>query len=250
MTSNNDSVDIKQLDADESQSALRKYARVTTGSPSLLNLLRYEFILFICTSLFGAVGIAFRRFLYPAIFKSFGKNVTIGRNVTIRGAGKIRIGKNVMIDDGCVLDARGDQTEIVIGDNTLISGDTVIRARNALIDIGEGCSIGRSCLLGTDRKIILGDEVLLGAYTYICGGGVHKFDSPEVSVLSQGIEESKGIEIGMGAWLGTRTTVLDGVDVGKGAVVGAHSLVTKTIPEMVIAFGSPARVQKERVLVV
>lgn len=244
--SSKNSVDVKQFGKDGSQSALKKYGQVAVGSTSLLALLRYESILFLCTNLFGAAGIVLRRFFYTYIFQDFGRNVTVGRGVTIRGAGKIRIGDNVMIDDGCVLDARGEGTEIVIGDDVILSGATVVRARNAELHIGRGCSIGRNCLLGTDRKLLVGEEVLLGAYTYLCAGGVHRFDGPEVSVLSQGILESEGIEVGDGAWLGARTTVLDGVTIGRGTVVGAHSMVNRSLPEMSIAFGSPARVRKKR----
>jgi acetyltransferase-like isoleucine patch superfamily enzyme len=243
---NKSPVDLKALAPDRSISAIRKYALVAAGNTSLLNLLRHETILLCCTGLFGAAGIALRRLLYRYILEKVGRNVTIGRNVQLRGAGKIQIGSNVMIDDNCVLDARGEGTSIVIDDDVLISGATVIRARNALIHIGRGCSIGRNCLLGTDSRLILGSEVLLGAYTYLCAGGVHRFDGPEISVLSQGIDKSQGIEIGNGAWLGARTTVLDGASVGKGAVVGAHSLVTRSIPDMTVAFGSPAKVQRLR----
>ena len=239
-------VDLKKIGADRTQSNLRKYAMVAVGSPSLLALARYEIIYLLCSGLPGALGLACRRMLYPFIFASFGKNVSIGRNVSIRGAGKISIGANVMIDDNCVLDARGDNTQIRIDDDVLVSGSTVIRARNAVLHIGQGCSIGRNCLLGTDHSLILGREVLLGAFTYLCAGGNHHFEGPEISVISQGLKESKGIVIGDGAWLGARTTVLDGMTVGQGSVVGAHSLVNRSIPAMVVAHGCPAKVQRAR----
>ena len=242
-----DSVDLKKIGADHSQSTLRKYAMVAIGSPSLLALIRYEIIYLLCSGLPGALGLAFRRIFYPFIFGSIGKNVSIGRNVSIRGAAKITIGANVMIDDNCVLDARGENTQIRIDDNVLISGSTTIRARNATLHIGQGCSIGRNCLLGTDHSLILGREVLLGAFTYLCAGGNHHFEGPEISVISQGLKESKGIVIGDGAWLGARTTVLDGMTVGEGSVIGAHSLVNRSIPAMVVAHGCPAKVQRSRV---
>lgn len=243
MSQPDESVDVKQFG--KSGSAIKKYGMVAAGTGSLAGLIRYELILFICTGMFGAAGIMLRRLLYKYIFGSFGRNVTIGRNVTVRGPGKIRIGKNVMIDDGCVLDARGE-AEIVIGDDVILSGGTVVRARDAQLHIGRGCSIGRNCLLGTDHRLIVGEEVLLGAYTYLCAGGVHRFDGPEIAILGQGILQSRGIEIGDGAWLGARVTVLDGATVGRGSVVGAHGLVNRDIPEMVVALGCPARVYKKR----
>lgn len=238
--------DVKRMQSKGKLSSLQKYAQIAVGSTSLLQLIRYELIYLICVGLPGIIGFAARRLLYPFIFSSMGKGSTLGRNVSIRGATKIKIGKNVLIDDNCTLDARGETTEIVIGDNVIISGGTTIRARNAQLTIGKGCSIGRNCLLGTDRSLFLGEEVLLGAYTYLCAGGLHRFDMPEASVISQGILESKGIVVADGAWLGTRVTVLDGVTIGRGSVVGAHSLVNRDLPELIIAHGSPARIQRKR----
>ncbi len=240
-----DNVDVKQFTKGGKRSAVKKYADVAAGDSSLLVLLKYELIMFFCINFFGAAGIMLRRIFYKYLFKSFGRNVTIGRNVSVRGPGKVIIGDNVMIDDGCVLDARGD-TEIIIGDDVILSGGTVVRGRDAYLSIGRGCSIGRNCLLGTDRKLVVGEEVLLGAYTYLCAGGVHRFDGPEVSVISQGVNESQGIEVGNGAWLGARVTVLDGVTVGEGAVIGAHSMVNRDFPAMAVGFGSPAKVQQNR----
>ncbi len=242
----NSSVDLKKVAVDQSLSSLQKYGLIAVGDTSFFSLIRYEIILFFASGLSGLPGYALRRLLYPFLFASMGKNVSIGRHVAIRGAKKIRIGNNVMIDDNCVLDARGEGTEIVLDDNVLVSGNTVIRARNASLRIGSRCSIGRSCLLGTDHSLELGEEVLLGAYTYLCAGGVHRFNGRETSVLCQGVEQSKGIVIGDGAWLGTRTTVLDGVQIGKGSVVGAHSLVNNSLPGMVVAYGSPAKVVRKR----
>lgn len=246
VTNSDDVVDLKKIRADRSGSALRWYALLATGSSSIWQLLRYELIMFFCSGMFGVLGIAARRFFYRFILRKMGTKVTIGRNVCIRGGNKISIGNNVMMDDECVLDARGKDAEIIIEDDVLISGATVLRARNGLIRVGRGSSLGRNCILGTNKKIVVGSEVLFGAYTYIAAAGFHKFDDPTLSVIRQGFKETKGVEIGSGSWLGARATVLDGANIGCGAVVGAHALVTGDIPEMVIAYGCPAKVMGER----
>lgn len=239
-------LDVKQMTRRSSMAALKQYARLTVGSDSMVRLMGYELIMTFCSGLFGCAGLAMRRYFYRFVFLRMGKNVSIGRNVTIRGGNRISIGDNVMIDDNCVLDARGEDSSIQLGNGVLLSGSTVIRSRNAEISIGSGCSIGRNCLLGSDSRLVVGDEVLLGAYTYLCAGGLHRFEGPEVSILSQGVDNSKGIVVSKGVWLGTRTTVLDGVTVGQGTVVGAHSLVNRSLPPMIVAYGSPAKVVRER----
>lgn len=58
----------------------------------------------------------------------------------------------------------------------------------------------------------------------------------------KGIEKAKTINIGDGAWLGGKVTVVPGVSIGKHSVIGAGSVVTKDIPDDVVAVGNPCRV--------
>ena len=227
------------------KSVWRKYAELVVGSPSLSAFVRFELIYTLFASLGGGLGLACRRLFYRNIFATVGKNTNFGKNISIRGAAKISIGNNVVIDDNCSLDARG--AGIVIGDNVIISGGTVLRTRDrGELRVGDGCSIGRNCLLGTESKLVLGKDILVAAYVYLSAGGRHRFDDPETAIIKQGVATSQGVEIGDGCWVGTRTTVLDGVTVGPGTVVGAHSLVTKSLPKMVVAHGTPARISKSR----
>ena len=55
-----------------------------------------------------------------------------------------------------------------------------------------------------------------------------------------------GATIGDGTWIGTKSTVLDGVSVGSDCIVGAHSLVTKDAPDFSVIVGSPAKVIRDR----
>ncbi len=247
MNSKDENVEIREIVRDESCSGLKKYAMLAVGKPSIGGLICYELIMLFFSGVFGGLGIVLRRVFYGFLLGGLGRNVTIGRNVVIRGGPRVFIGDNVMIGDDCVLDARGENAEIKIGDDVVISRNTIVRARNAVLDIGNGSDIGANCLLGTDSRLSVGKEVLIGAYTYLCAGGNHCFKGKEICVLSQGVEKGDGVSIGDGAWIGARVTVLDSVSIGKGAVIGAHSLVKKSIPEMSVAFGTPAEVQRQRV---
>ena len=237
--------DIKQM-ATGHGSGLRDYARIVVGRPSFWRCLQYEVLCGLCSGRGGMVGIGLRRLFYPALFGSVGRGLVMGRNVTLRGGPQITLGKNVMIDDGCVLDARGEASRIVIGDNVVLSRNSIIRARNATIEIGSGSDIGCNCLLATDSQLTLGEDVLIGAYTYLVGGGLHGTAPDEPRVIRQPIAAGKGIAIGDGAWIGTRVSILDGADIGNGAVIGAHALVTHPIPAMAIATGTPATVRRQR----
>lgn len=112
------------------------------------------------------------------------------------------------------------------------------------IDYGENTYIGKDfyanfdCVFLDAAEIRIGDRVLLG---------------PRVSLLTpmhpisikgrqSGLESARPITIGDDVWLGGNTTVLPGVTIGSGSIIGAGSVVTKDIPAGVVAVGNPCRV--------
>ena len=73
----------------------------------------------------------------------------------------------------------------------------------------------------------------------------HIFTDKSKPIWQQG-ETAQGIKIGNDVWIGTNVKILDGVKIGDGSIIGAGSVVTKDIPPYSIAFGSPAKVKKQR----
>ncbi len=228
------------------QSSLRQYGLLVVGSGSPWRLIRHEWLTGCLGGCTGAAGLWLRRKFYPGLFASCGRGLIVGRHVTLRGTSNIRIGKNVAMDDNVVLDARGPDAVIEIGDGVLISRNTIIRARNGRIVIGEGTDVGANCILATDSKLEIGPNTLIAAFTYITAGGNHAYANPDIPVIKQGFVSKGGVTIGDDVWIGSHTTVLDGVSIGRGAVVGAHSLVNKNIETMAIAWGAPAVKRSQR----
>ena len=231
---------------DESLSWWKKYAYFATGEDSVGYLALYELLMLLLSGIPGAAGFFLRQTCYPFLFGRTGSRVMIGRHVTLRGARRIKIGNHVFIDDFCVLDARGSNASIVIGDHVVVSRNTIIRTKGGGIAIEEKSDIGSNCILSTDSQLKVGKEVLMGAFSYLCGGGSHNFDDPDVPILRQGFTRKGGIGVGDGAWIGTHAVVLDGADIGTGAIVGAQSLVNGSLPDRCIAHGVPAKVQRFR----
>jgi len=228
------------------QASWRQYARLAVGGEALGPFLRYELVTGALSGFPGALGLWLRRKLYPGLMAACGRGLILGRNVTIRGAARIRIGKNVAIDDNAVLDARGAEASIENGDGVLISRNTIIRTRNGRIAIGAGSDVGSNCILGTDSRLEIGRDVLIAAFTYVTAGGHHRYDDPAVPIIRQGFISKGGVTIGDDVWIGSHTAVLDGVAIGSGCVVGAHSLVNKSLAARSIAWGIPATRQRER----
>jgi len=76
--------------------------------------------------------------------------------------------------------------------------------------------------------------------------GAYRFDNPEIPVMEHDAYSTGPVVIGSGSWMGTRVTVLDGVSIGEGAVVGACSMVNASLPSFAIAVGTPAKVIRMR----
>jgi acetyltransferase-like isoleucine patch superfamily enzyme len=92
-------------------------------------------------------------------------------------------------------------------------------------------------------SIKIEDDVLVG-------GGVqfyvsnHAFDNPDIPIIDQGHSDPQPIVLKKGCWIGGNVILLPGVTIGENSIVGAGSVVTKSIPDRVVAVGVPAKVIK------
>lgn len=115
--------------------------------------------------------------------------------------------------------------------------------------IGDRVSVGEYVHIGCNNRIVIGDDVLMGSKIYITdhNHGVYRDDtlaSPDVPPADRCLNENESVEIGDRCWIGEFVTILPGVTIGEGCIIGSHSTVTHDIPANSIAVGSPARVVK------
>lgn len=106
------------------------------------------------------------------------------------------------------------------------------------VKVGDNTVINHSGIFLDTNEINIGKHALIGPKSGLYGA-IHPFD---VEARNEGIEKAKTINIGDGAWLGGKVTVVPGVSIGKHSVIGAGSVVTKDIPDDVVAVGNPCRV--------
>jgi acetyltransferase-like isoleucine patch superfamily enzyme len=230
---------------DERKSKARRYAELVVGEPGIWPLLKFELIALTCANLPGALGLLLRSRLYRWLLGRVGRNVTFGMNVTLRHPRKIAIGDNVVIDDGCCLDAKGtDNRGIVIGNGVFVGRNTILSCKNGDIEIGDEANIGFNSEIFSASKVRVGRKVLIAAYTYLVGGD-HLYDRVDVPVLDQG-RTARGVDVGDHVWLGAHVVVTDGSRIGRDAIIGAASVVVGDVPEFAIAVGAPARVVRDR----
>jgi acetyltransferase-like isoleucine patch superfamily enzyme len=223
------------------KSSWARYAELVVGRPGLGALLKYELIVMFAQAWPGALGLAIRKALYPMLLGSCGRHVVFGQHVVLRHPHKIHLGSNIVIDDLCLLDAKGESNRgIRIGDGVFVGRHTILSCKNGDIDLADGANIGFNCEVFSASRVAIGRNVLIAAYTYVIGGD-HDFSDPTRTVLEQ-TRTSAGVTIGDGAWIGAGAKILDGVTVGEGAVIGAGAVVRDSVPAAAIAVGIPARI--------
>jgi acetyltransferase-like isoleucine patch superfamily enzyme len=150
---------------------------------------------------------------------SVGKDVRTFFHPHIENRGRIEIGSNVRL-------------------NSNWAPLELVTAPGGLIKIGNGVYINYGTLISAERHISIGANVMVGNYSIISDTEIPGISEP----AGRPKLEPRSVEIGDGAWLAARVTVLPGARIGAGAVIAAGSVVAGEIPPGAVAGGIPARV--------
>jgi acetyltransferase-like isoleucine patch superfamily enzyme len=157
---------------------------------------------------------------------------------------------------GCAIDKRLTFTGHQDGRKYVHMGESIYMERDVTIwissftgadpqlSLGARTYVGQNTYLGVHYPIQTGKSVMIGAYSYIISAN-HRFARRDIPIQHQGFEGAP-IMIEDEAWLGTHVVVLPGVKIGRGAIIGAGSVVTKDVPAWEIWGGVPARFIKVR----
>jgi acetyltransferase-like isoleucine patch superfamily enzyme len=172
--------------------------------------------------LFKLIG-RFRRWRLARRFQSLGRGSSLARPFWLRGSASMSIGDRVTIWQGARLTAVNYDPE------------------RTIISIGDGTSIHSNVHISAARRVDIGRGVLIAANCYITDHD-HDWLDPEDPPRFNARLLVTPTTIGDHAWIGEKVTVLRGVNIGAGCVIGAHSVVTHDIPDRSVAVGSPARV--------
>jgi len=153
-------------------------------------------------------------------FASLGARSRLSLPIQLVGAEQIAIGSRVYVGPGCWLLTHGAQGRVEIGDDTSIAGYCVLSAAASV-------SIGRSVLFA--RNVYIADHR-------------HGFELDDRPIIDQPLRDIRPIVVEDGAWLGQNVVLLPGVTVGRGAVVGANSVIREDVPPRSVVAGAPGRV--------
>lgn len=176
--------------------------------------------------IFGTVRLIFS-LLYTKLFFSNARLIRLPFD--IRNRRYIKIGKNFTTGFGCRLEAFPIKKESKI-----------------CLSIGDNVEINDYVHIAAVKSVRIGDNVLLASKIYISDclhgsySGNDKDSHPNTPPNARHLS-AREVIIEENVWLGEFVTVLPGVFIGKGTIVGANSVVSRSLPENVIAVGSPAK---------
>lgn len=182
--------------------------------------------------LFKLPGRVWRRFYnigFRLCFKNF--KGTLNRPRALRGIQYIHVGEGTYFGKGLILSAWDNY----YGFNYTPS-----------ISIGRNCRIGEYCHITSICNIIIGDNLLTGAFVYISDNahGDSEIDQLSVPPRLRRLTTKGPVVIGNNVWIGDGVRILSGVTIGDGAIIGSNAVVTHDVPAAAVVGGVPARVIK------
>ncbi|MBN1601390.1 MAG: acyltransferase [Chitinispirillaceae bacterium] len=139
---------------------------------------------------------------------------------------------------------------VEIGDNFMLGRNSIIECTGVARNLGEKLSIGKhvgispNAFISVRGTLSIGSDTIMGPHVCIISEN-HVYSDLNTPIRLQG-DDRKGIAIGNGCWIGANVTILDGVNIGDGAIIAAGAVVNKDIPSLSIAGGVPAKVIKMR----
>jgi acetyltransferase-like isoleucine patch superfamily enzyme len=165
------------------------------------------------------------------------KRLLLARGAVIPGAvrlGKIEVPRNAwafQLENGVALD-NGVVLLFTIGSQT---------SRSPCVIIGENVYVNRYTIIDASSHVEIGRDTMIGPHCYITDHD-HGFSIGDLPGQTDLVNAPT--KIGERCWLGAGVIVLKGVEIGSGTVVAAGAVVTRSLPEGVVAAGVPARITK------
>lgn len=167
--------------------------------------------------------------------------------------------KTVILEGANLCNLSSDKSKLCVGNESRIQGELMVYPNEGNITIGEYCYVGVLTRIWSAKGIVIGNRVLISH-----GVNIHDFNSHPLSASRRHLQEigifknghtgdfddvpSAPIIIEDDVWIGFGVTILKGVKIGKGSIIGANTVVTHDISEYSMVVGNPAKVIKKLAL--
>ncbi|MCM1219366.1 MAG: acyltransferase [Lachnospiraceae bacterium] len=160
--------------------------------------------------------------------KIFGIPIELNSQVYIGKGVKVRGGNRIHLDNG-----------------TVIRPNVSLWCSGRGIEIGRGSEIGERSRISIANMLKIGNKVLVSPNVYITDCD-HEYSQIGVPIIDQGtVKKDYQVVIGDHAYIGINSVIVGNISIGKGSVIGANSVVTKSIPDYCVAVGAPAKIIKK-----
>lgn len=177
--------------------------------------------------------------------KELGSNCQIEAGVNLQYPDRIRIGSGSRIGRNAALRANTDaQPGITLGRNVWVQDSVIINANRGHVQLGDRSWLGPFCLVYGNGGVEIGDNVLVAAHTTI-NSVSHSSERCDIPINDQPVL-SDPVLIEDDVWIGLNAVILQGITIGRGSIIGAGAVVTRSIPPWSIAVGVPAKVIGKR----
>jgi galactoside O-acetyltransferase len=174
-----------------------------------------------------------------------GDGAVVEKGVSFHYAERIRIGAHARIAGNAVLRANTEHPNgVSVGRRTSILENVLINANRGSVVVGNDSWLGPFCLLYGNGDIRIGDGVLIAGHTSI-NTVSHHAERVDIPISEQGTEIAP-VVIHDDVWIGLNAVILQGVTIGRGAIIGAGAVVTRDIPAWSVVCGVPAKVVRSR----
>jgi acetyltransferase-like isoleucine patch superfamily enzyme len=170
----------------------------------------------------------FSQAIHKHQFGGLGWGSWIKRPDQIMGAKRIFIGNKTRIENGFVLYSVGYYAKNFYGGQ---------------IVIGNNCYLNRYGNISSASSVTIEDGVVFGSNVFVCDFD-HNFRQVQTNINRADLMVRGKVLIKKDAWVGNNVVIQGDVTIGERAVIGASSVVTKSVPDWSVAFGNPARVRK------
>ncbi len=226
-----------------SEGKFSKYRQAFIGDRGFIYFLYFEFASTFIAPIPGNIGIFLRRFFYPKLFKRFGKRIKISEDVVFRKPHLISISDEVSIGSHSCLDVKGDGKAIYISQKVRIGSDCIFSCAGGEMKLGKSTFFGSGSRVGCHDGVSIGDNSILENNCYVIGAQ-HSYENLKIPIIDQQVTCRGTTCLGENVHLGRGSTIIDGVIIGNNTQILPNSLVVKSIPELSIVSGVPARIKK------
>lgn len=196
--------------------------------------------------------------VFKSIFYSFkfrgrifvGKNSKLiledNAQIIIRNNGYLKLGLEYFLPTGATLSI-ANNGKLILNGAAVIRKDCSVSIRgNAILEMGYHVYIDEQTRIKVLKRVSIGNGTLIGYRCGIIDSDFHAHAEEGVNLNNVSFcDYTKDICIGNNVWIGGNCTILKGVKIGDGTVIGAGSVVSKDIPPKVLAVGNPCKVIKE-----